>query len=221
MNANQMVLECRLSADSLDSSTIPDISNENWLYYLNVAQEEFIKSIQKRTDDLNNLTNTYFFAVSSVSNNTYFLNLQNPFIDESLTTPSTDKYMFYLRGNAKINSIKCGNRYSTIKIETLDTMDSILKNPFKGPNINRVIGYFEKGGLYLVTDGNYTLTNGKITFLRLPKIISNDPAYAPLNDCELAEHTHREIIAKAVELAVGDLKPEKLQVKIAQNTQEE
>jgi hypothetical protein len=235
MDANQMVLEFKLSCDSLDSSTVPDLSNENILYYLNVAQERFVKThytgnnllkvpfqgIQKRTDDLNNITNTYYFQTTALPENKYFVNLSLPFSNEGLSTPSTDKYMFYLRGNGQVVSSSCGTKYSTIKIEELDDIDVVLKNPYKKPTLGRVVGYFENGGIYLLSDGTYSIGKARITYVRIPKAISNDEAYAPVSDCELAEHTHREIVDKAVELAVGDIKPEKLQVKIQQNTQNE
>lgn len=232
MNADQMVLEFKLSSDSLDSSTIPDLSNENILYYLNVAQEEFYKTrytgnnlfktpyqgSQKRTDDLNNITKTYYFSCTQ-SGNTYFVNLGLPFTDEALTSSSTDKYAIYLRGNAYTTKTGCNPQYVSIKIETLDNIDQVLKNPFKKPTLNRVIGVFEKGSITLYSDGTYSIGSARITCIKVPVVISNDVAYAPIANCELAETTHREIIAKAVELAIGDLKPEKLQIKLQQNTQ--
>lgn len=235
MDANQMVLEFKLSSDSLDSSTIPDLSNENILYYLNVAQERFVKTkysennlyrkgfqaSQKRTEDLNNLTKSHYFAATSVGADNYFVNTNFPFDNEGLSTPSTDKYMIYVRGNAQIVSSKCGNKYVTIKIEALDNMDNVVKNPYKKSNLTRVVGNFENGGIILQSDGSYSIGKALISYIKTPVVISNDIAYAPINDCELADHTHREIVDMAVQLAVGDLKPEKLAVKIQQNTQTE
>lgn len=233
MDANQMVLECKLKSDSLDSSTMPDISNENWLYYLNLGQDWFYKThysrnnilgqgyqeIQKRTDDLNNITKTYYFAATSAGSDRYFIDFKLPFTNEGLTIPSTDVYAFYLMGTAQIVSSSCGNKFVGIKIESLDTLQKVLVDPFKKSNFNRVVGHFENGGMYLHTGGLYSIGKAAISCIKVPVTISNDVAYAPLNDCELAEHTHREIIAKAVELAVGDLKPEKFQIKAQQNTQ--
>lgn len=233
MDVNQMVLEFKLSSDSLDSSTIPDLDNENILYYLNVAQEKFVKTrysgnnlfktpyqgSQKRTDDLNNITKSYFFAATSVGANKYFISLNAPFTNEGLTVASTDKYMDYLRGNAQVVSAKCGSKYITIKLETLDNLDKAIVNPFKKPTLNRSLGYFQNGGIYLLSDGSYSIGKAEITCLKVPVVISNDSAYAPVADCELAPHTHREIIDMAVALAVGDVKPEKLQVKLQQNSQ--
>ena len=235
MDANRMILECRLSSDGLDSSIIPDISDENWLYYLNVAQEEFVKTrysgnnlfktgfngSEKRNDDLNNITKSLYFATTAVDINTYFLNFTLPFSDANLSTPSTDKYMFYVRGNGFVTKPSCGSQYVDIKVEEQDEIDVVLRNPFKRPILNRIVGYFENGGMFMLTDGTYTIGRAKIACLTFPIAISNNSAYAPVSDCLLAPHTHREIIAKAVELATGDLKPEKLQIKLQQDTQTE
>ncbi len=235
MTADQMVLEFALSSDSLDSSTIPDLSNENILYYLNVAQERFVKTrysennlyrkgfqaSQKRNDDLNNITKSHYFQAVASGTNKYFVNLTLPFTDEGFTAPSTDKYMIYVGGNGQVVSSKCGNQYFTIKIETRDNLDNVLKNPFKQPTLNRIVGYFENGGMYLRSNSSYSIGKALISYIKIPVVISNDVAYAPVADCELAEHTHREIIDMAVQLAVGDVKPEKLQIKANQNTQTE
>jgi hypothetical protein len=233
MDANQMVLEFKLSSDSLDSCTIPDLSNENILYYLNVAQDVIIKTryggnnlyrtgfegSQKRTDDLNEIVKSYYFAATSSGTNTYFVDLTQPFTNEALTTPSTDEYMTYLRGNAQVVSSSCGNKFVGIKLETLDNLDKVLVDPFKQPTLKRVIGHFENGGIYLHSSSSYSIGKALITCLKMPVQISNDELYAPVADCELNPSLHREIIAKAVELAVGDIKPEKFQIKAQQNTQ--
>jgi hypothetical protein len=228
-----MILEFKLASDSLDSSIIPDFSPENILYYLNVAQEEFVKTrysrnnlykagfqeIQKRTDDLNNITKTYFIPVTSstIEENTYRLVYSTLYTNDALSTPSTDKYLLYLSGQVKIVKSGCPSKYIGLNIKSIDDRDQVRKDPFKRADMNNPIGYFVGGGIEAETDGTFTISKAKITILKKPVTISNDAAYAPVADCELAEHTHREIIELAVRLAVGDVKPEKLEVKNLQS----
>lgn len=235
MTTDQMVLECKLASDNLDSSTIPNMANEEWLYYLNVAQEEFIKTrysrnnmysagvqeIQKRTDDLNKITRSYYVYAYLIGDNVYQIDYSSLFRNEALSNFTSDKYMFYLRGNIKANKTNCPSKYVPIKIETLDKLDVVFKDPFKKPNPSKAIGYFENNTLYVKYAPGYTIELGKITCIKYPKPISNDVLYAPVSDCELSDHTHREIVEMAVRLAVGDLKPEKLEVKTIQSKQVE
>lgn len=228
MTVNEMILQFKLASDNLDSSVIPDFSEEVILYYLNEAQERFIKTrysqnnlyklgfeeTNKRTQDLNNIKDSYYVdsAVTKESN-VFKLELTTLYNDVNLDTPSTAKFMFYLRGRVYTLKNGCTSKLVRIKEHQTGDLDDIEQDPFNRSIYTEPVGYFEAGNLYIKTDDTFSIGTGLITCIRHPKLINSILALGEISDCELAEHTHKEIVALAVQLAIGDVKPEKLEVK--------
>lgn len=228
MVVNEMILQFKLASDNLDSSVIPDFSEEVILYYLNEAQERFVKTrysqnnlyklgfeeTDKRTQDLNNIKDSYYVSSTlTKESNVYKLVLSILYDNITLTTNSNAKFMFYLRG--RVNTIKNGCESKLVRIKEHQTgdLDDIEQDPFNKSIYTEPVGYFEAGNLYVKTDGTFSIGTGLITCIRRPKLINSILALGIISDCELAEHTHKEIVALAVQLAIGDVKPEKLEVK--------
>lgn len=228
MTVLEMVLQFKLASDNLDSSVIPDLSEEVILYYLNEAQERFVKTrysqnnlyklgfeeTDKRTQDLNAIKDSYY-VTSAVTKepNVFKLVLSTLYEDVNTSTLSTAKFMFYLRGRVYTIKSGCTSQLVRIKEHQTGDLDDIEEDPFNRSIYTEPVGYFEAGNLYVKTDGSFTIGKGLITCIRKPKLINSILALGTINDCELAEHTHKEIVALAVQLAVGDVKPEKLEVK--------
>lgn len=236
MTASEMVLEFRLSSDNLDSNTIPNLEDAQILYYLNESQERFVKNrympikqlagrqfgfeeIQKRIDDLKNLVVTNFAPVQllSTEDNTYrtFLTF---FTDEARTTVATNTYMFHIRTRVKVNKTGCSPKYVDVTFHQHDDLAYVMGDPFNKPSFIEPVGYFENGNINIIAGENSTISGAKITYLKKPRIISNMVEYAPLADCELSEHTHKEIVQEAVLLALGDLEAQKFNIKQATNS---
>lgn len=228
MTVNEMILQFKLASDNLDSSVIPDLSEEVILYYLNEAQERFIKTryssnnlyklgfeeIDKRTQDLNNIKDSYYVDFTTTKESNLFkLVLNTLFDDLALTINSNAKFMFYIRGRVYTIKNGCDSKLVRIKEHQTGDLDDVEQDPFNKSIYTEPVGYFEAGNLYVKTDGSFTIGKGLITCIRRPKLINSILALGTISDCELAEHTHKEIVAMAVQLAVGDVKPEKLEVK--------
>lgn len=226
-----MILQFKLASDNLDSSVIPDFSEEVILYYLNEAQERFVKTrysknnlyklgfeeIDKRTQDLNNIKDSYYVeSAVTKETNVFKLKLDTLFEDKDINTISPAKFMFYLRGRVQTLKNGCPAQFVRIKEHQTGDLDDVTSDPFNKSIYTEPVGYFEAGSLYVITDGTFSIGVGLITCIRKPKLINSILALGPLSDCELAEHTHKEIVAMAVQLAIGDVKPEKLEVKSIQ-----
>lgn len=242
MNIAQMQLEFRQEYDDIDSSSLPNLLPEQIDYFLNTEILEFIKQrslgtvtsdpkkrrgleeIQKRTDDLFTLIKTNFTAISTVSYevNTYQLNLSSLFTDSTHSTPSTDVYMFYERGRVEVTKTGCGSSYQDLYLTTHDKVSKLMKNPLKRADLLNPIGYFENGNLYVITDGTYTITNSKITFIKKPAIVQYGTQYVPTPtldvSCDLPEQTHKEIIKMAVASALEVVRSERFQTSMLKNT---
>ncbi|HEY8364244.1 MAG TPA: hypothetical protein VIK84_01620 [Haloplasmataceae bacterium] len=216
MTNTEMILEFKLTLDKVDSSSYPDFADEEIYFFLNESQDRIIKTrysrnnlyksgfeeIQKRIDDLSNIVVTNYAAVTSVSTetNTYKIDISTLYTDEAHTTPSTESYMFYLRSRPRVVKTGCTSKYiNKVKLVQHDDLAYILEDPFNKPILLEPVIYFERGDIYLVTDGTFTIDKCKLTYIKRPAKIDED------TDCELAEYLHKEIVQMAVNIALESI----------------
>lgn len=216
MTNTEMILEFKLTFDKVDSSSYPGFEAEEIYFFLNEAQERLVKNrygrnnlyksgfeeIQKRTDDLSNIVVTNYAAVTSVSTetNTFKIDISSLYTDEAHVTPSTETYMFYLRGRPRVVKSGCVSKYiNKTKLVQQDDLPYMLEDPYNKPTLLEPIIYFERGDIYLVTDGTFTVDKCKLTYIKRPAIIDD------VTNCELAEHLHKEIVQLAVNVALESI----------------
>jgi hypothetical protein len=212
--------EFKISLDKVDSSAYPELMDGEIDFFLNEAQLRFVKTryginnlyrkgfeeIQKRIDDLNNLVKTRFtnIALYPYSGNSYKADVNTLFVDELRATPSTDKYMFFLKMDAKVSKT-CGASYPNYCTHIQqDDLARAQKDPFNKPTDDFPIFWFEDGGLVVQTGGS-PVTAVRLTFLKFPNAMCLGTYGKPVSQCELAEHTHKEIIQLAVKIALENL----------------
>lgn len=230
MTLNEFHIEFKIALDKLDSSAYPDILVEEIDYFLNEAQERFIKTryspnniyregfeeIQKRTDDLRTLVVTNYAAVSAVATetNTYKADFDTLWSNEAQSIAATELYRFYLRGRARSVKAGCTSTYVSPKLVRQVELERILLDPFNNPKLNCPVAYFERGDLYLVTDGTFTIDRFKVTYLKKQATITYGTQYpTPVADvnCELPEHTHKELVSIGVNIALETIESRRLQ----------
>jgi hypothetical protein len=187
-------------------------------YWLNQAVEKFIETRlsgnnfkgesleqgQKRLDDLRSLivqetisggnltegtakTNSYLADLTSLSS-TY-----KHRIGEEVTIQYTDA----------LGIVK--SKRQGVTECTSDTYRSRIDDPFGDYRLQygeaKPLRLFIGDDVELITDGNYSVTAYHIVFLRNPAVLTSDGGI----DCDLAEHTHREIVKMAVNLALENI----------------
>ena len=243
MTVEEMHYEVKLKLNKIDSQDYENLIVPEIDWYLNEAQDIFIKqrygisnnkrkgfeASQKRIDDLREIVVKGIiipFITSSSDINAFESCLPND-------------YMFHIRSRIDLSKDKCGDKeaVSSVQIQH-DDLNEVLNDPFYSPsfeweevpivfmqsgtgelscNNGTVIGY---------SDGTFTLTNLRLDYLRHPERISwangiaggytlpNGVPAAGLQSCELAEHTHHEIVDLAVMIASGDLDHPNFQMKM-------
>lgn len=226
MNIQQMHIEFREASDRLDSSAFADLLPEQTDYILNEAIQRYTKQKyekfeieQRSTEDLKNLIVTEFPTITTIvtETNVYKADLSNRFTNEALATASTTIYWYWLRGRARIVKTGCISKYVGIKIYSHDDLNEVLEDPFKKPYLNEVVGYFEAGNLYVVTDSSFTIDRVKLSFNKKPTEVRYGSIYpTPVSniDCDLSDQTHKEIIQMAVIILLEYLESQRLQTAI-------
>lgn len=224
MTVAEMHQEFKIGLDKVDSLSYPNFLPEEIDILLNQAQEKFVKQraygnnprrlgleeTQKRLDDLKNI-------ISNFESVTFTSNSSNKPNGVFVALPDT--YMFAIEEEASINYTDCNGKVANKRIDvvptTHDRYNKVKRDPFHKPTdveIHRLGYELNTSGntqtFELITGDNNTITNYYLRYLKTPISIKYGTQYpVPSADvnCELSDHTHREIIAMAVVDALVDI----------------
>ena len=223
MTAERMQEECRIYADKVDSATLPELLVREWNYFLTEAMHRFIKtrygltniyqqgaeSIQKRIDDLQAIIVTEDLNDTNlVIDNTYSQYPSQAILLEQLS----QNYMFFMKCICKVSHRNC-DREDDLKIISHDKWGRVMNDPYNRPEKWATVGLFESNKLIILYGRQSTLESVKFTYIRIPQDIEYVPNGVS-TDCELAEHTHKEIVQMAVSLAIESVLSPRVQTTI-------
>ena len=242
MTVEEMHYEVKLKLNKVDSQDYENLIVPEIDWYLNEAQDIFIKqrygisnnkrsgfeASQKRIDDLREIVvkgQIIPFSTSSADLNAF-----------EACLPAN--YMFYVRSRLDIEKEGCGEKtaVSAVQIQH-DDLNEVLNDPFYSPSfeweevpivfMDSSLELCNNGSVLGYSDGSFTLNNLRLDYLRHPLRISwangmgtggyiypNGVTAVGLQNCELAEHTHHEIVDLAVMIASGDLDHPNFQMKM-------
>ena len=223
MNARAMHYDFKSKLNKIDSEKFRNMKVPEIDWYLNEAQEMFIKMIavpryrqtlgfetyQRSTDDIRTIVvNNYKTIVTpGIEPNTYIAEL-----------PSD--YMFYLASYVECKKNSCYKRLRTVVQQHDDKFQESAfdRSSFEWEDVN--IRFFNSG-IKIYTDGTFTVEEFYLDYIKFPDIISNaldstdkkyllpDSTLLDYNQpCELPDQTHREIVDLAVYIAQISLTPD-------------
>lgn len=237
MTIAEMHMEFKYTADKVDSEAYPEFEPWEIDFFLKESEARIIKQryggnniyktgfeeSQKRIDDLKEIVISKFCETmvspiySAMDMNVYVANLQSLYDDEARLVPSDVEYMFYLKSNAQISLLNCDSKWFQVALTQHDRITAIQSDPFNKPKPNKPVIFFENGDVYVWTANESDVTNFMITFIRKPLEMSlgTYDINKPVQDCELSEHLHKEIVQMAVKIALENIEAPR------QNTQEE
>lgn len=224
MTIEQFHLEFKVAFDKVDSSAYPEFESGEIDIYLNEAQDRFVKQrygynniygvgfeqIQKRTEDLKEIVKSRYTALEKVDSyeemgmNVYKADIYDLYQDKGLTTASTDEYMFFIKALANSCSDTCCV-FSKVKLVQQDDIATIIADPFNKPKLNKPIIFFEDGSIYIWTVEGATVDGFYVTFIKRPAKMNLGTYGGTKTECELSEHTHKEIVQMAVGIALENI----------------
>lgn len=244
MTVQEFKNEFNIHYNAIATQSAPSIDDYELSVYLTKAQLEIVKNYydpasnrklkgfensEKRRVDLKELvkefdTNIQITTTLGLTNNSKFFKIP-------------DETFIIIYECLKCNVNNCGEIELNVVPKTHDEFNIQYKNPFKRPNKNKVwrldISKINNDKVVeLITP--YTISNYKIRYIKYPKpiIISNLSTSFPgeglsingftnIQQCELDQEIHPEILDRAVELALRDYKPSNLESKIQLDTRNE
>jgi hypothetical protein len=225
MTIREMHFDFKKKFNKIDSQKNRNLLVPEIDWTLNEAEELFIKTIaiprvknvlgfetsQRSIDDIRSIVKTSPFAP----------------ISNSLQPIPTD-YRYYVRGRAKLKKGTCPMKEATILIQEYGNLfeeSPFHKSSFEWGEVN---GVFNSNGLQLFTDGTFSIDQVSLTYIRKTNYMHNaqdfgtgsynHPSGVTLTgsvNCELPDHTHREIVDIAVMLASGEVQASDFQMKLS------
>jgi len=176
-----------------------------------IRDEEFA-NLKVFKDDLTLTVNTDIFPNNSV-------------VAVTLPVTAGVEFMYNLFERVDINYLRGSTTYTYTDIEVIpvneDEINDILDNPFRKPDNRKILrltynrsdtGYAygtSKTGriIYLIGDSSTTFSKYKLSYLRYPREIQCDILDETNQvNCELGETVQKEIVRRAVEMAIqGEL----------------
>lgn len=241
MTTNEFNLEFDILYDNISSNAAPGLDKYEKSVYLTKAQLEIIKEYNglankyqkgfdgsdKRRTDLKELIQDYKSTSFTVNSNRITNKLNSRFFEIP-----TDVFLIKYE-NGTYKNKNCNIEIDIIPV-TLDEFNQKIKNPFKKPNgsVAWRLDYNSSSNNVVEIISSQEIDEYHLRYIKYPNPIiltdlSTDPELSGMNlsidgnvaeaTCELNKEIHREILDRAVELAVRDYKENNLQNKVQLN----
>ena len=220
--------------DKEDSAGLPNFQPEAIDMFINMAMRKFIKNrysgsttglsfeeIQKRTDDIRSVVDSDTIPPSSVVTTGLYKDLA-----VSYDLPTTKNYWFSVVSRVENTYEDCDDdiisKFIKIQPATRDRILNIIDDAFAKPSTDyHYYSLMQGNTVYVFPD----LTNGPIKIvgvLKSDNVLGNlyidfvrKPVDVDINasvDCELAEHTHEEVVKEAVSSALETIESQRYPV---------
>jgi len=229
MDIREMHYDFKQKINKIDSQQYKNLRVPEIDWKLNEAYEIFVKTIAKPRR-----RNHLGFEV----NQRTIDDLRTIVINEKSIVPTgtdvisfilPDDYLFYLSATIEIKKEGCGNktvRAIVIQHDDENEESTFYNSSFEWGEVN--IRFFNRG-IRVFTDGTFTVGKLKLNYIKKHDYIHNAQDFLPTQsytlpngtvlvgsqNCELPEHTHREIVDIAVLITTGELQIPDYQIKQA------
>lgn len=230
MNIKEMHYDFKQKLNKIDSQQYRNLRIPEIDWKINEAYEIFVKSIaeprvnnhlgfevnQRTIDDIRTIViNDEILVATQIDNMSYFVTLP-------------ENYMFYISANIIMSKQNCEDKIGRAILRQHD--DRFETSPFDSSSFEwgeTNIRFYDKG-IRIFTDGTFSIKELKLNYIRKHTYIHNaeDFSYGSytlpsgqiltgIQNCELPEQTHREIVDIAVLITSGDLSMADYQLKQA------
>ncbi len=211
MTTQEMIKEFKISIDKVDTQAYRDLQTGQILTFLNQAQDRYIKQKFDEFERTNRITEDLKNLVSKAN------------LVQALAIPETPgQYILPpIVGTVFVVGLQVGlTRTAAPVIASKAYMpavpisqvaaDAIKISPFNSPYIRTPFMSMDQSGLRIYVDDMTTVIDARIDVIRQWNKLS-----LTINS-SLSEHTHGEIVALAVNIALRNIESERIQ----ENTQE-
>ena len=224
MTIEEMHYDLKIKLNKVDSQQYKNLLIPEIDWVLNEAQELFVKMVAEPR-----LRNHLGFEmnqrgiddIKTIVVNENCLNVSN----NTVTLP--DDYWHFIKADVEMDKGACTGVKGRFHVRQHD--DEFEQSPFDKSSFEwrTVNGVFYENGVKFYTDGTFTISKFCISYIKKLQYIHNAkdfrngqynlPSNVLLNgfvNCELPNHTHREIVDIAVLLVTGQMQIPDYQIKL-------
>jgi hypothetical protein len=216
----------KLGLDKTNSLSYPSFLPEEIDFWLNQATRKFVKTrysgvnpkregfeqSQKRIDDLRTLVTEETLTPTETGQskpNGWLVDVTDLTMTYWLSLGEEVKIRYVPTTYANINNATTTKRVGVVEV-TSDSYRSKIDDPLCEYKLHyddaKPLRLFYNNTIEFITDGTYDITEAYIRFIKQPAEIEYD-----VTDCDLAEHTHDEIVNMAIQLALENIEQPRLQ----------
>lgn len=224
MTTREMHYDFKQKFNKIDSQknkglVVPEI---DWL--LNEAAELFVKRVAQPKVD-NGLGFETSQRVIEDIKSIVVGGVWTPVTNNVIALPAN--YLYFVRCRVKLSKGNCKDQEGVLYIREHNDLfeeSQFYNSSFEWREVN---GFYESQGIQSFTDGTFTIDEAKLSYIRKMAYMHNaqdfgtgaylHPSGVTLTgtvNCDLPEHTHREIVDIAVMLAASEVQTSDLQGKI-------
>lgn len=191
MTSIEMLREFKVEIDKIDSSSYPEIYDEQIFMYINRAIDELVNQgrlifemNQTITDNLKSLIPQQPVEILPTS--------QTP--TQSVFSLAGQSYLFYIRSHFKT---KVGDVTGTAmtKVTQHDDIEIVLDDPYNKPKPYKVPVTFSRNSITAYTTPEFTVLALYLVYVKSPAIVNLT------TNCDLDTQIHYRLVNRAVALA--------------------
>ena len=196
MTSLEMLREFKVGLDKIDSSSYPEIYDEQIFMFINRfiislvnAGRKVFEETQVITDNLKSLVFTE--RIDSVVDSNEISQYNFSLIGLN--------YYFYINSYAvtRLDSETTGK--ATTKVTQLDDIEIVLQDPYNKPKPYKVPITFNRNNIVGYSDGKFSVEKLILTYIKKPVIVD------AVTNCDLDEQLHYSIVEGAIALAENAL----------------
>lgn len=214
MNTREMQIRFERMIHSIDPelATKDKLNSDTIMYFLNMSQDRYIKEnflskakiqdniefLKKRSDVLKDLI--VRASITSSGNH----------LDGGLIYDLPSNYLLYITSQSNITRSDEYNEssalYITNRLILHDELDNVITTPINKPILRQPCVLLEgQDDLVLYKDQYTTISGFVLIYLKEPsELVLGTPGTGETTTCELADHTHQEIVEKAANLYIEE-----------------
>jgi hypothetical protein len=216
MTIDRAHIEFQVFLDKRSTSQVPEVPPEQIDLYLNEGTLRFVKTRingnnlyratgeanQKRRDDLRTLLSTALLTATEV--------VAEPGV-YALDLPSVTDYLQLARLRVKTTYKTCAPEWREPNYTQQDDLERAKRDPFNKSTALNPLAYDEEGDIYVIGGEDFTVNEAKVTYYRLPREVKASSYGGAAVEWDLPEHTHKEIVQLAVEIALETIESPRVQ----------
>ncbi len=191
-----MLREFKVGIDKIDSSSYPEIYDEQIFMFINRFITQLVNAGRKVFEETQIITDNLKALIPPPITLTSVQNILEPTeYDFSLSGLG---YWFYIKSYAKTSVGEVVGKAAS-KVTQQDDIEVVLEDPFNKPKVYKVPITFSRDTITAYSDGSFDIPTLVLTYVQKPVIVDIN------NNCNLDEQVHYSIVEGAIALAINAL----------------